>query len=67
MKKFLLAGISLLVSGLPALAQTNDLGEVIVDPRFYEIGDIVIAKGTQRETIDQPEVIDAILSTAPEG
>ena len=67
MKKFLLAGISLLVSGLPALAQTNDLGEVIIYPRVYEIGDIVIAKGTQRETIDQPEVIDAILPTAPEG
>ena len=32
-----------------------------------EIGDIVVAKGVQLETVNQPEVIDVILPTAPEG
>lgn len=67
MKKFLLAGICLLVSGVQALAQAEAEDKIITVPKGYQIGDLVIAKGTQRETIDQAEVIDVILSTAPEG
>jgi len=67
MKNVRLAGLCLLAFSTPAMAQTEDLDEVYIIPRVYEVGDIVIAKGTQRETIDQPEVIDPILPTAPEG
>ena len=67
MRKCLLAGLCLLFSGLPALAQTDGEDEILTSPRVFKVGDLVVAKGTQRETIDQAEVIDVILSTAPEG
>ena len=67
MRKCLLASLCLLFSGLPALAQTDGEDEILTSPRVFKVGDLVVAKGTQRETIDQAEVIDVILSTAPEG
>ena len=67
MKKCLLAGTCLLASVMPVLAQTEGEDKASAGPQSFEIGDIVIAKGTQRETIDQPEIIDIILPTAPEG
>ena len=67
MKNVRLAGLGLLAFSTPAMAQT-EVEEIISDPpRIYLIGDIVVAKGTQRETVDQAEVIDVILPTAPEG
>ena len=67
MKNVRLAGLGLLAFSTPAMAQT-EFEEIISDPpRIYLIGDIVVAKGTQRETVDQAEVIDVILPTAPEG
>jgi len=67
MKNVYLAGICLFAFSTPVFAQTEAEEIIYGAPQTYEIGDIVIAKGTKRETIDQAEVIDVILSTAPEG
>ena len=67
MKNFRLAGLCLLAFSTPALAQTEVQDEILTIPIVFAVGDLVVAKGTRRETIDQAEVIDVILPTAPEG
>lgn len=63
-----LTGAIFLASASPVLAQqTPDETPVMVWSAFYDVGDIVVAKGVQLETINQPEVIDVIVPTSPEG
>ena len=74
MKLLWLVGAVLLGSAVPVLAQVDqdnlgmaaDGGVVIAD-YVYEVGDVVVAKGVQVETSDQPETIDVTLSILPEG
>ncbi len=68
MKSHWLAGMSLLCAGLPALAQdTQSEPEIVLASFLYSPDDIVIAKGVQQETVYQPEVIDVLIPTSPEG
>lgn len=68
MRICLLASIGLVGMALPAIAQEPPNNEeILVSPIIYGVGDVVIAKGVQVETFDQPEVIDVILPTSPEG
>ena len=80
MKLLWLASAALLGSAAPAIAQ-DSCDEILDDPNVISCHeeddfyfprrpnplDIVIAKGVQLQTVDQPEVIDVILPTAPEG
>lgn len=70
MKCFLLAGSALLLLTDPAWSRDTakaTSNEVVVYPESISIGDVVVAKGVQRETTDQPETIDVISSLSPEG
>jgi outer membrane receptor protein involved in Fe transport len=67
MRRVLLAGVVFLSSGLAAVAQDQGGGEVVISPHFNQVGDVVVAKGVQVETVNQPEVIDVTLPIAPEG
>ena len=66
MTKRFLAGVSLLIFAAPALAQSVD-DEVLLLPAATPVGDVVTAKGVQVRVANEPEVIDAILPTSPEG
>jgi len=69
MRVFLLASAALLVSTLPAVAQVSgDYEEVtLLGVKSLGVGDIVVAKGVQSLTSEQPETIDVIIPTSPEG
>jgi len=67
MKCLLLTGVALMASSVSVAAQDVREDEVVILPHFIRFGDIVVAKGVQLETRDQPEVIDVVVPTAPEG
>jgi len=70
---FFIGGISLFAGlvGYPSFvfAQVPNAPELdsIILPGVRDITDFVVAKGVHQETEDQPEVIDVILATSPEG
>ncbi len=69
MRIFLLASAAVLVSVLPAAAQVSEYDEevILLGIMPLEVGDIVVAKGVQSLTSEQPETIDVIIPTSPEG
>jgi len=67
MRRLLFVGASLLAMTSTVAAQEESTGEVVIYPHFHDVGDVVVAKGIQLETIDQPEIIDVILPTALDG
>jgi len=66
MRIFWLAGVGLLSSALPAMAQQAGI-EAVQLLATTDTRDFVVAKGVRQRTEDQPEVIDVILPVAPEG
>ncbi|GGX68697.1 hypothetical protein GCM10011309_18180 [Litorimonas cladophorae] len=72
MKRFLLVSVAALLSAVPfnafaTICVDNEEGQVECYGGSPNQMDIVVAKGVQRLAEDQPETIDIILPTAPEG
>ncbi len=76
MRRILLASAAALVSVAPLQAEATSCWTYIDGASFCEVPlavdlvpktDIVVAKGVRLETVDQPETIDVILPTSPEG